>query len=104
MSAGTAKAIASKGLVASVEVRAIELPTVFRDFNDYWQPFLGRQGAAPAYLASLPCEAQEAIRDTLKARIAADAGGAITMTARAWAVRGVAPLPEAPLSDPRHRA
>ena len=34
--------------LADVEVRAIDVPTVFRDFDDYWSPFLGGQGAAPA--------------------------------------------------------
>src|SRR5947208_2381471 len=39
--------------LASVEVRAIEVPTVFVDFEDYWNPFLAGQGPAPAYLMSL---------------------------------------------------
>ena len=30
-----------------VTVRAIEIPTVFPSFADYWTPFLGRTGAAP---------------------------------------------------------
>ena len=29
--------------LTDVEVRAIEVPTVFRDFDDYWPPFLGGQ-------------------------------------------------------------
>jgi hypothetical protein len=36
-----------------VEVRAIEVPTYFRDFDDYWSPFLGGQGPAPSYAMSL---------------------------------------------------
>ena len=32
----------------SVTVRGIDIPTVFQDFDDYWDPFLGRTGAAPA--------------------------------------------------------
>ena len=32
-----------------VEVRAIDIPTRFRDFDDYWTPFLGGQGPAPGY-------------------------------------------------------
>ena len=31
----------------SVESRAIDVPTRFRDFTDYWTPFLGGQGPAP---------------------------------------------------------
>lgn len=78
------------GLV-SVSARAIDVPTVFRDFEDYWRPFLGKQGAAPTYLASLPVEAQLTIRDALKARLVAAADGSIAMTARAWAVQGTVP-------------
>jgi len=33
--------------LASIEVLAIDVPTVFRDFDDYWSPFLGGQAPAP---------------------------------------------------------
>jgi len=75
----------------SVSVRAIEVPTIFRDFEDYWTPFLGKQGPAPTYLAGLDAVARDRIRDTLKARLAAAADGSITLTARAWAVQGKVP-------------
>ncbi len=71
----------------SVAVSAIEVPTVFRDFDDYWTPFLGRQGAAPTYLARLDDASIERIRETLRARLA-PASGPIELTARAWAVQG----------------
>jgi SAM-dependent methyltransferase len=73
----------------SVLVRAIEIPTVFQDFDDYWSPFLGRQGSAPAYLASVSDDAREKIRAHLKARLAPAPGERIELTARAWAVQGV---------------
>ena len=78
------------GLI-SVSVRAIDIPTVFHDFDDYWRPFLGKQGPAPAYLASLPAETRDRIRVALKARLVAAADGSIAMTARAWAVQGTVP-------------
>jgi hypothetical protein len=59
---------------------------VFADFDEYWRPFLGRTGAAPAYLASLPVRRQEAIRERLRDRLPATD---IRLTARAWAVRGM---------------
>jgi trans-aconitate methyltransferase len=71
----------------SVTVRAIDIPTVFRDFEDYWQPFLGKTGAAPTYLASVDDETRERIRQHLEARLAH--GEPIALTARAWAGRGV---------------
>ena len=73
----------------AVAVRAIEIPTVFRDFDDYWTPFLGKQGAAPTYLASLDDAGRERIRAALQARLPVDADGTIALTAKAWAVRGV---------------
>jgi hypothetical protein len=71
----------------AVDTRAIDIPTVFRDFDDYWSPFLGRQGSAPTYLASVDDGVRERIRATLEARLA-PRGGPIRLIARAWAVRG----------------
>jgi SAM-dependent methyltransferase len=76
------------GLV-EVSVEGIEIPTPFASFDDYWQPFLGGQGAAPGYLAALPPSQQEAIRSALRARVPTQSDGSIALTARAWAVRGV---------------
>lgn len=39
--------------LADVEVDEINVPTRFRDFDDYWAQFLGGQGHAPSYLAPL---------------------------------------------------
>ena len=75
------------GLV-SVAVRAIEIPTVFTSFDDYWTPFLGRTGAAPTYLASVTDEVRQEIRRHLEARLNSPGGGPIALTARAWAVQG----------------
>jgi SAM-dependent methyltransferase len=72
----------------SVTVRAIDIPTVFQDFDDYWNPFLGRTGAAPSYLASVDTEVQERIRLYLESRIDSTRGGPIELTARAWGVLG----------------
>lgn len=71
-----------------VSVRAIEIPTVFTSFDDYWSPFLGGQGPAPGYVVSLPGERRDALRDLLRARLPATADGSIPLTATAWAVRG----------------
>jgi trans-aconitate methyltransferase len=76
--------------LAEVSCRAIEIPMVFRDFADYWNPFLGKQGAAPTYLATVDDETRERIRALLHSRLAPAADGTIKMTAKAWAVQGVA--------------
>jgi SAM-dependent methyltransferase len=77
--------------LAAVAVRAIDIETRFRDFDDYWTPFLGKQGAAPTYLASLDAEVRERIRAALQARLVPNADGTIALTARAWAVQGTVP-------------
>lgn len=77
---------ASAGL-QEVEVKPIDIPTPFADFDDYWQPFLGGQGPAPAYAMSLAETARARLRDHLRGRMPVDADGSISLTARAWAVR-----------------
>lgn len=72
-----------------VESTVIEVPTAFRDFDDYWSPFLGGQGPAPAYAMSLEESARERLRATLQERIPTQPDGSIELVARAWAVRGI---------------
>ncbi len=74
--------------LARVDVRAIDVPTPFADFDDYWQPFLAGQGPAPAYVLSLEEPARASLRERLRLRLPRAADGSITMIARAWAVRG----------------
>jgi SAM-dependent methyltransferase len=74
--------------VADAAVEPVEVQTRFRDFDDYWTPFLGGQGPAPSYAMSLPDQARDALRDRLRARLPQEADGSIPLTARAWLVRG----------------
>jgi SAM-dependent methyltransferase len=76
------------GGLEDVEVRAIETPTHFRDFDDYWTPFLGGVGPAPLYAVSLPADKQAELREHLRAKLPTAPDGSISLTARAWAVRG----------------
>jgi hypothetical protein len=69
------------------EVRAIDIETRFTDFDDYWQPFLGGVGPAPAYVASLDLAARERLRDRVRARLPIAPDGSIALVARAWAAR-----------------
>jgi SAM-dependent methyltransferase len=77
--------------LARVETRAIDVPTVFRDFDDYWTPFLGGQGPAPGYAMSLDEARRVALRERLRAALPAGPDGSIRLVARAWAVRGTKP-------------
>jgi SAM-dependent methyltransferase len=71
-----------------VEVRPIDVPTTFRDFDDYWSPFLGGQGPAPGYAMSLGEDARATLRERIRARLPVAGDGSIDLVARAWAVRG----------------
>jgi SAM-dependent methyltransferase len=76
----------SAGL-AVVDVRAIDVPTVFRDFDDYWTPFLGGQAPAPGYCMSLTEERRTALRESVRARLPFQEDGSIHLVARAWAAK-----------------
>jgi SAM-dependent methyltransferase len=81
----------AQGLV-QVEEQPLTVQTSFASFDDYWSPFLGGQGPAGAYVAGLPEAEREALRLRLRQRLLGDGPDrAITLQARAWAVRGVVP-------------
>ena len=71
-----------------VEVRPIDIAADFRDFDDYWSPFLGGQGPAPGYAMSLSDERRAALRERIRAGLPFALDGSIPLVARAWAVRG----------------
>ena len=73
---------------AAVETRAIDVPTRFRDFDDFWTPFLGGQGPAPGYAMSLSEPRRARLCERLRATLPSAADGSIDLIARAWAVRG----------------
>lgn len=72
----------------SVRSQGLVVDVVFADFEDYWQPFTGGQGAAPTYVAGLNEDQTGRLRSALRDRLAATTGTPITMKARAWAVAG----------------
>lgn len=74
-----------------IEVRGIKVPTWFSSFDDYWQPFLGGQGAAPTWLAEQPPDKQDAIRNLLQRELPVSGDGSIGLNAVAWAIAGVRP-------------
>jgi hypothetical protein len=75
-----------------VSEHAITIPTRFSSFDDYWLPFLDKQGPAGDYVAGLASPAREQLRQRLRTRLLGDGpDGPIMLTARAWAVRGTVP-------------
>jgi SAM-dependent methyltransferase len=77
------------GGLAQVETHALEIPTDFTTFDDYWLPFLRGTGPAPGYVASLDPAGRELLRERLERRLPAGSEGRIPLRARAWVVRGV---------------
>ena len=57
--------------LADVQVRPIDVPTRFRDFDDYWTPFLGGQAPAPGYAMSLSEDRRTELREYLRVRLPA---------------------------------
>jgi trans-aconitate methyltransferase len=68
----------------NVEVRSIDVATHFRDFDDYWTPFLGGQAPAPSYAMSLDDTRRTMLRDHIHAHLPIAADGSIDLIARAW--------------------
>jgi len=67
---------------------ALDVPTTFRDFDDYWTPFLGGQGPAPAYCLALSEERRTALREAIRAALPVRPDGSVALIARAWVVKG----------------
>ncbi|MDH4044172.1 MAG: methyltransferase domain-containing protein [Gemmatimonadota bacterium] len=76
--------------LSEVEIRAVEIPTHFATFDDYWRPFLAGTGPAPTYVASLAPADRASLRERVRQRLPTGRNGDIRLRARAWAARGVA--------------
>jgi SAM-dependent methyltransferase len=71
-----------------IEVTGIDITTAFASFDEYWRPFLGGQGPAPAYAMAQGEKARADLRERIRARLPLRADGSVSLIARAWAVRG----------------
>jgi SAM-dependent methyltransferase len=72
-----------------VSVQAIDVPAVFHDLDDYWQPFLlGGSSVAQRYASSLDEGQRTALRAQLRSILPMADDGSMQLLARAWAVRG----------------
>ena len=80
-------ALVARAGLASIDCTAIEIPTVFKDFADYWLPFTSGGGPAPGYCKSLASEALQRLRERLEATLPRRGDGSIALSARAWAVK-----------------
>jgi len=85
------KAAFEEAGLGGVEVRALDVPAHFRDFDDYWAPL--QQGHAPSqeHVASLSAEQRDRLREHLRAKLPVTTDGSIDLVARAWAAKGTKP-------------
>lgn len=83
------KKLFSAAGLSSIEVKDIQIDTDFKDFDDYWAPFLGGQGPAPGYVQSLGEERRHLLRERIRMGLPIALDGSIPLVARAWAIRGI---------------
>jgi hypothetical protein len=70
----------------------LTIQTRFVSFDDYWSPFLEKQGPAGEYVAALSTSERDQLRLRLRRRLLGDGPDRpITLDARAWGVRGIVP-------------
>jgi SAM-dependent methyltransferase len=74
--------------LGGIAVTSIDITTAFAGFDEYWRPFLGGQGPAPAYAMAQGEKARAHLRDRIRARLPLWVDGSFSLIARAWAVRG----------------
>lgn len=87
---GQLEALVREVGLKQVQTTAIEVETVFQNFDDYWQPFLGNVGPASTYTMSLNQINRQKLEDKLRTSLPIDDNGSISLNARAWAVKGTA--------------
>jgi hypothetical protein len=73
-----------------IDVEPVDVPTVFRDFDDYWQPFLMATAPAPRHVMTLSETDRKDLRERLRARLPTEPDGSIHLVARAWGVTATA--------------
>jgi len=70
---------------SDVEISAIEVETLFPDFDALWRPFTLGAGPAPGYVKSLSEERQQKLKGHLASKFAKLE--TVALPARAWAVK-----------------
>jgi SAM-dependent methyltransferase len=72
-----------------VAEQGLTIETRFSSFDDYWAPFLEKQGPSGAFVAALSDPDRERLRQRLRARLLEDGSDRpIVLRARAWCARG----------------
>jgi hypothetical protein len=71
-----------------VEVTKLDISTLFTDFDDYWNPFLGGQGPAPSYLTSLSKDLRVKLKNKIYDKLPIEPDGSIKLLGRAIVIKG----------------
>jgi ubiquinone/menaquinone biosynthesis C-methylase UbiE len=87
---GQLESLVRKCGLKQIAAAPIEIVSHFRDFADYWSPFLGHVGPAPAYVMGLTPENRQKLEEKVRSSLPIDKNGSISLVARAWAVQGIA--------------
>ena len=77
--------------LSNIDVMELNAVAQFASFEEYWEPFLGGQGPAPAYAMSLTEDRRSQLREAVRARLPTERDGSITLNTRAWGVRATTP-------------
>ncbi|HVV94404.1 MAG TPA: class I SAM-dependent methyltransferase [Hyphomicrobiales bacterium] len=86
------------GGLATVATASLTIRMDYESFDDYWQPLRGGQGPVGSYVAALAGVRQACARELVRAAyLSGRPDGPRSLTATAWAVRGLAPgrMPDA---------
>lgn len=83
------RALFEAAALTQIEVIPLDIQADFKDFDDYWLPFLGAQGSVSKYLRSLDDDGKQALTVQLRKQLPIMPDGSIRLTARAWAVKGI---------------
>jgi SAM-dependent methyltransferase len=85
--------------LAEVEATELAIRMDFASFDDYWAPYVGKDGPGAEYVATLDARAREKLQGAVRsAYLDGEADGARSFVAVAWAVKGTVPSAAGKLS------
>jgi hypothetical protein len=86
-----ANAWLAAGLTDIVET-TLSIRMEFASFDDFWAPYIGREGPQAEYVATLSEAERARLRDAVRlAYVDGESDGPRSFAALAWAVKGIAP-------------
>lgn len=78
--------------LSGVQTGSVTIRMTYASFDDYWQPLLGGQGPVGTYVSALSHDMKQRIKDAVQlAYLSGAPDGERSLTATAWAVKGVVP-------------